>query len=299
MTVALATSSDLPDLDADDRPLLGALEAIGIAARPVVWSDPEVDWSSFDLVVVRSTWDYTNGKRDAYLAWADGVAAETRLANGADVLRWNTHKGYLMELEERGVPTVPTAFLGAGDRVDLGELIADRHWGDVVVKPCVSAGARDTFLVRSDEVVQAQARFAELVARTDVMVQPFLPAVATTGEASIIHLGGSYSHAARKVPASGEWRVQEEFGGANRPWDPPTEVRDLAAWIIDATGHDYLYARVDLLPDEDGVWQLTELEVTEPSLYLTVVDGAAERFAKAIADVLAGRVHPSDLPERT
>lgn len=295
MTIALATSADLPDLDHDDRPLLGALAERGLEGRPVVWSDPDVDWAGFDLVVIRSTWDYTLGKRDAYLGWAERVAEVTTVRNPVEVLRWNTHKGYLLELEERGVPTVPTAFLGAGDRVDLGALVADRHWGDVVVKPCVSAGARDTFRVPAGAAATHQDRFDELVGRTDVMVQPFLRAVATTGEASIIHLGGSYSHAARKVPASGEWRVQESFGGRNEPWDPPAEVRDLAAWILEATGHEYLYARVDLLPDDDGVWQLTELEVTEPSVYLSVVEGAAARFAAEIERL----VHPSAVPDRT
>ncbi|MBW3665043.1 MAG: hypothetical protein KY469_18260 [Actinobacteria bacterium] len=284
--VALATSAELPDLDTDDRLVLPALAARGIDARSVIWSDPSARWSHFDVVVVRSTWDYSRGRRDEFLRWAEHVGSVTRLRNSAEVLRWNTHKGYLLQLEERGVPTVPTAFLAQGDRADLAALVADRRWGDVVVKPCVAGGARGAIRVPSAAASSYQAEFEALLAHGDTMVQPFLGAVATRGEVSLVFVGGAFSHAVRKVPASGDWRVQESFGGRTQAWDPPPDVSALAAWVLATTGHDYLYARVDLLPDDDGTWQVTEIEVTEPSLYLGSGDGAADRFAAAIAEAL-------------
>lgn len=284
--VALATSAELPDLDADDRLVLPALAARGIDARSVVWSDRSSTWSHFDVVVVRSTWDYSRGRRAEFLQWAEHVGSVTRLCNSAEVLRWNTHKGYLLQLEERGVPTVPTAFLAQGDRADLAALVTDRRWRDVVVKPCVAGGARGAIRVPSPAASSYQAEFEALLAHGDTMVQPFLGAVATRGEVSLVFVSGAFSHAVRKVPASGDWRVQESLGGRTQAWDPPPHVSALAAWVLETTGHDYLYARVDLLPDDDGTWQVTELEVTEPSLYLGFGDGAADRFAAAIAEVL-------------
>jgi glutathione synthase/RimK-type ligase-like ATP-grasp enzyme len=266
--------------------VLPTLAALDIDARAVVWSDSAVRWSEFDLVVVRSTWDYSRGRRDEFLAWAERVGSQTQLRNASDVLRWNTHKGYLLQLEERGVPTVPTAFLAQGDRVDLGALVTDRGWGDVVIKPCVGGGARGAVLVPARAASSRQAEFEALLADGDTMVQPFLSAVATRGEVSIVSMGGAYSHAVRKVPAKGDWRVQESLGGRTQAWGPPPDVVALAEWVLEVTGHDYLYARVDLLPDDDGTWQVTEVEVTEPSLYLGVGDGAADRFAAAITAAL-------------
>jgi glutathione synthase/RimK-type ligase-like ATP-grasp enzyme len=277
--VAVATALDQEDLDQDDVPLVAALAAAGHRASLLAWDDPGVDWALPDVVVVRSTWNY-HPQRDAYLAWADRVAAVTTLHNPADVLRWNTHKSYLLELEERGAPVVPTAWLARGDRADLVELAASRGWDEVVCKPAVGAGSDGVVRVRATE---GQAALDALVAAGDAMVQPFMPTVETEGELSVIVLGGEVSHAVWKRPAAGSFLVQVEHGGVYEPLaEVPDEVASLARWVVAATGHDLLYARVDLLVDEVGSWLLTELELTEPALYLDLVDGAAERFVAAL-----------------
>jgi glutathione synthase/RimK-type ligase-like ATP-grasp enzyme len=279
--VLLATARDLPDLDQDDAPLATALRARGLTVGLAAWDDPDVDWSAAGAVVIRSTWDYTD-RRDDFLAWTERVEEVTPLHNSADVVRWNTHKGYLIELEERGAPIVPTAWLGQGDRIDLGQLLDGRGWNRAIVKPAVDAGARGLLRVEPDDRAAGQAHLDALLARGDAMVQPYAGSVERDGELSVIHIDGAYSHAIRKRPPAGEFRIQVEYGGRYELETPPQETLDLAAWVLESTGHGFLYARVDLLTDDNGTPQLAELEVTEPSLYLTHAPAAAERLAGAI-----------------
>ena len=281
MHVALATTTDLEIMDQDDDVLGAALERAGASYAMAVWDDPWVDWSTFDVVVIRSTWDYTS-RRDEFVAWAAAVEeAGALLCNSAEVVRWNTHKGYLIELEERGAPIVPTAWLGKGDEADLAELAASRRWAGVVAKPVVAAGS-EGLLVATGDLADHQTAFDALLAEHDVMVQPLLKKIRTDGELSLICIDGEFSHAIRKVPASGDIRSQVEFGGHYSAVDPEDDLIALAEWLVEATGHDLLYARVDLMPEDDGAWVLGELEATEPALYLDHAEGAADRMAAAI-----------------
>ena len=283
MTVAIATCrrTEVVATDGDDDALAAALDRRGIESVRAVWDDPDVDWSAFDLVVIRTTWDYDE-RRDEFVDWAQRVDAVTSLQNPAEVVRWNTHKGYLIELEDRGVPVVPTAWLGAGDQVDLAALAASRGWRAVVVKPAVAAGSRGLTVVDTHPG-DGQAALDALLASHDVMVQPLLARVATDGELSIVCLDGRYSHAIRKRPREGDVRIQVAFGGTYVPETPTDDLVALAEWVVEATGHSLLYARVDLVPADDGTWQVGEVEATEPSLYMDRVDGAADRVAAAIA----------------
>jgi glutathione synthase/RimK-type ligase-like ATP-grasp enzyme len=275
--VALASARGLDPMDQDEGVLAPALEARGV---DVPWDEPGADWGAYDLVLVRSTWDYDD-QRDAFVAWAERVGTLTTLRNPAEVVRWNTHKGYLLELEERGAPIVPTAWLGAGDRVALDDLLADRGWTDAVVKPTVGAGARGLSRVRPGDGA-GQAALDALLARGDVMVQPFVADVTSAGELSVIVLDGRVSHAVNKVPAPGDIRIQIEHGGTYRVVEPDADTVALAEWIVSATGQDLLYARVDLLPDGVGGWMLGELEATEPSLYLRWSEAGTGRLADLV-----------------
>jgi glutathione synthase/RimK-type ligase-like ATP-grasp enzyme len=266
-----------------DAPLDDALARRGVAVHHPAWRDAEVDWAAFDVAVVRTVWDYWH-RRDSFVDWATSTSEATALWNPADVLRWNTHKSYLIELEDRGAPLVPTAWLARGDRVELADLVDARGWRRVVVKPAVAAGSDG--LLRVDEPTpDAQDHLETLLAAGDVMVQPYLDRVETDGEVSVVLVEGEVSHVVRKRPEVGEYRIQQEFGGR---YDrlaldgDGAEPAALGRWVVEASGHDYLYARVDLLPADDGAWQLAELEVTEPDLYLVHAPEAADRLADAI-----------------
>ena len=229
-----------------------------------VWDDPAVDWSRFDLVVVRTTWDYTD-RREEFLRWAAGVP---RLANELALLTWSSHKGYLLDLAAAGVPTVPTTLLRPGDDVALPD-------GPVVVKPAVSASARDTLRHGTQGAARAHAA-ALLAAGRDVVVQPYLDRVDGEGETSVLLLDGAVSHAAsKKALLNGP--VQDAVGPATAT---PAQVEVALAAVAAAPGEP-LYARVDLLPGPDGPVVL-EVELVEPSLFLPQAPGAATRCAEAV-----------------
>ena len=268
-----------------DVALHDALTARGVAFERPLWSDADVDWAAYDLAVARTTWDYTVA-RDAFVAWAARAGAATRLENPPDVLRWNTHKGYLMELEERGAPVVPTAWLGRGDRVDLAALCAARGWDEVVVKPAVAAGSDG--LVRAGGahgLRHAQDALDELLAAGDVLVQPFRRRI-TEGELSLVAVEGRVTHAVRKLPADGEFRVQGRFGGRYAPETPSAEAVGLAEWILEALGTPLLFARVDLVTADDGTLELGEVEATEPDLYLE----HSEEGTRLLVDAMLARM---------
>jgi hypothetical protein len=279
--IALVTCTEFAALEDDDRLLLEPLAQRGIEAVPATWDDPAVDWSAFDLVVLRSTWDYAP-RRDEFVAWARRVPT---LANRAEVVAWNTDKAYLRELAAAGVPVVPTQWLRPGD-----ESWQPRTDGEVVVKPAVSAGSLDTgrYQLADPEhraLAVAHAR-ALLAAGRTVMVQPYLAAVDRAGETALLFFDGRFSHAIRKGPMlDGPDRGAD---GLYKPEDisariPTAEERRVAERVLAAAPTDLLYARVDLIPGPDGSPLLVELELTEPSVFLSHDNGAAQRFAEAIA----------------
>jgi glutathione synthase/RimK-type ligase-like ATP-grasp enzyme len=268
MRVALAGCRDVHD--PDEPVLVEALERAGVTAAGVPW-DADVDWSAYDLVVVRSTWDYVE-RLEEFLAWADAVP---RLANPATVLRWNTDKRYLARLAAAGVPVVPTTYVtGAFEPPP----------GDYVVKPTVSAAAMDTSRYGEADGAAARAHVERLLAAgREVMVQPYLASVETVQETSLLFLGGDFSHGARKG------RVLSGIGALSPndwelgPREPSAAERAVAEQVLAAVSEPLLYARVDLLAGPDGPL-LLELELTEPYLFLGMSDGAADRLACAISE---------------
>ena len=279
--VALATCAALPQLDVEDTPLVPALRESGIEGVPLTWNDPSVDWSGYDMVVVRTTWDYSN-KIAAFVAWIDRVAAARPLWNPASLIRWNTDKRYLRELAERGLPTVPTRWFDRGEAVDLARVLEEEGWAEAVLKPVVSAGARRTKLVQPDSVPEGARFLAEQLADRAMMVQPYVTEVSSIGELSLLYFNRTFSHAVRKIPALGDFRVQTEHGGRVLSVIPTPEELAAGQRVLDATGSDTLYARVDLLPSSEGELRLLELEVTEPSMFLRWDAEAPARFAAAI-----------------
>jgi hypothetical protein len=278
--VALVTSERGRPIDPDLPLLVDALGAEGVTADVVRWDDASADWDAYRLSVIRSTWDYA-WRLPEFLAWAGRVP---RLRNAADVVRWNTDKTYLRDLERAGLPVVPTVWNPAAE-ADLPEAT---EW---VVKPSVSAGSRDT--ARWSDADDALAHVAALVAagRT-AMVQPYLRSVDAVGETALLFLGGHFSHAVRKGPllAAGEGiRQDRDSRGDLRAAEGTAEQLRVAREVHDALpalvagAADLLYARIDLVADASGRIAVLEVELTEPSLFLPQAPGAAARLARAIA----------------
>jgi glutathione synthase/RimK-type ligase-like ATP-grasp enzyme len=280
--IALCTWSDPSYVDPEPPAIADQLQACGHEADVVVWHDPAVDWGSFDLVVIRSTWDYFD-RLDEYLEWADQVHAVSRIINSPKVIRWNSHKGYLLELGRAGMPVLPTLALptGAADPVD--RMVAT-GWGEVVIKPAVDGGARGALKAPAASVA-AQEHLCALVAGADTIVQPYAPSV-ESGEVSLFFFGGTLSHAVRKVPKPGDYRVQALHGGSEEVHEPTGAELDLAVRAMALAPDELVYARVDLI-DVDGRPTLMELELIEPDLFLRMAPGSTERFAAAVTAALA------------
>jgi glutathione synthase/RimK-type ligase-like ATP-grasp enzyme len=283
--IAFATCAELTVLDPDDELLAEAVRALGAEVRPEVWDDGAVDWSAYDLVLVRSPWDY-HLRRDAFVHWAQRVESVTRLRNAAATIAWNTDKTYLRRLAEQGVPTVPTAWVEAASPPDLSTLTAERGWtgSETIVKPSIGLGSSGLMRIAPGDPDGAGARhLAEQAASGTVMVQPFLPSLEAEGELSLVWCDGALSHVVRKRPPAGEFRVQPDFGAVTTTDTATPEQLAIAERALEiVAGEQPLYARVDLVAGPDGEVWLMELELVEPTLYLAVAPGSAERFAPAV-----------------
>jgi glutathione synthase/RimK-type ligase-like ATP-grasp enzyme len=286
--VALVTASSFPDCLPDEKLLMDALASRGVKAGPVIWDDASVDWGHFRLALIRTAWD-SDKRRDEFVAWADRAGARCPLWNPPEVLRWNTHKGYLRELEARGVSVVPTAWLERGTAVDVTALLAARGWSDAVVKPAVSAGARDTLRVRGPrELPAAQSLVERILPHKDMMVQPYQSSVESYGERSLLFLGGEHTHAIKRPPALSGDPGYDATAAESAP--SAEDERAFARQVIAATGFELLYARVDVARDEQGGLRLMELEITEPNLFLRQGGPrAVERLADAIVHKARGQ----------
>ncbi|GAA1122055.1 ATP-grasp domain protein [Kribbella jejuensis] len=261
----------------DDRPLLEALRAEGLDPVVEVWTDPSVDWSAYDAVLLRTVWDYFV-RYDEFTEWlAQLDKAEVPLLNSTDQVRWNSDKQYLLELRERGVAIVPSQ-VAAG--ACLREVVAGLNGQQIVVKPTVSGNALHTVrgAAGSPELEQALAELPDLV----YLVQPFIPEIQSEGEWSLLFFDGEFSHAVVKRPANGDYRVQESYGGQTALTQPPAAVLESARAALEASGPTPVYARVDGVVVNDR-FLLMEIELIEPYLFFPQSPAAIQKLAKAVA----------------
>ncbi len=281
--VALATSAALSALTDDDRLAAQAPRDGGYLVEAAVWDDPAVGWTAFDVVVLRSAWDYHLRLAD-FEGWIGHLEAEgVALWNPPAVVRWNAHKAYLLELAAAGVAVAPTVLLRRGESASLPELATRLGRPELIVKPAVSASAHRTALLDGRRAGD-QATLTEAAAGADTLVQPFMQEVASEGEWSLIFLGGEFSHSVLKTPAPGDFRVQHELGGTARALPAPAPLLAEARAALRRVRWPTLYARIDLVR-AGGRPVLMELELIEPDLFFGLAADAPRRFR----DALAGR----------
>ncbi len=274
-------------MDTDEPLLLAALDALDVRVEVLDW-DRAADWSAYDLAVIRSTWDYAR-RHEEFLSWAGATGERTRLHNPVGMLSWNTDKRYFRQLSEAGLPVIDTTFVVPGTAWPVTAL---SH--SVVVKPSVSAGGQDTARYDADQLPQARAHVARLHSEHRVaMVQPYLEAIEDSDETALVYIGGTYSHTAAKAALLGQGAAESglfapETVVARTPSSAERALGDATmAWLAGASFGRPLYARVDLLPDAEGLPRILEVELTEPSLFLETDPGAADRMAAAIRALLA------------
>lgn len=273
--LAVATSSIVPGIHPDDVHLVASLGDLGIETTACVWNDPAVDWSQYDAVLMRSTWDYFKHYA-AFRQWLDELPVPT--INNKPLLRWNSDKRYLLELAQQGVDIIPTQIVPAQD---LRQTLAAMAGKEVVVKPTVSGTAWHTARGVVGDASFEQA-IAQLPMELDYLVQPYVPEVVSEGEWSVLFFEGEYSHAVIKRPAVGDYRVQGEFGGSAQAADADAGLIASAKRALAAAATlgyaDIAYARVDGVISQ-GTFLLMELELIEPLLHLGAQPAASARFA--------------------
>lgn len=281
MKVALASCDNLPGWEVDDLPLVAELESLGVEVHTPAWSD-EIDWKMFDATVIRTTWDY-HTRAQEFLDWTSGVP---RLFNCLQVIEWNIHKSYLRELETCGIPIAPTVWIKKGEHTSVVKVLQQLQTDAGFIKPLVGACASDTLRFNSDEIDQAQS-FLEERANQEMMVQPYLNSVETEGELSAIFVDGVFTHGVQKIPVEGDYRVQDDFGAEDSPYDFTIEEIESMSEIFShvPSGDSLLYARVDYLRGTDGTLLLNELELIEPSMFFRHSTDAHTKFAKAILNI--------------
>ncbi len=288
VSCAFLSMADMGGFVSDDELAVALLRERGWRAVTLPWDHP-ADWSFFDLVVIRSTWDYQQ-RPQHFLETLEAIdRSSASLQNPLPLVRWNMGKRYLQDLENKGAPVVPTAFAASfTGREALAHYFRVFSAGEIILKPLISANADNTFRISRLEIDLFLPRLETIFAGRPLLVQPFMPSIQVDGEYSLIYFNGKYSHAILKTPAPGDFRVQEEHGGiitAARPVKPLLEAGDRAMAALDPIP---LYARVDLVRDDSGSFLIMELELIEPSLYLRMDPQAPNRFVDALSAVLKG-----------
>jgi hypothetical protein len=284
---AFLTLAEDGDFVIDDDLAHAPLARRGWEVETVPWNRAGVEWGRYDLVAVRSTWDYQHDA-DAFLATLAAIEKSgARLENPLDIVRWNMEKTYLRDLAARSVPVVPTLWR---ERLRAGDLLAlfdETESEQAVIKPVVSGNAQGAYWLDRARV-QAQAPEIEAYfAARPLMIQPFQRNIVAEGEFSLIYFNGRHSHSILKVPKRGDFRVQEEHGGDIRAITPEAALLAAGDAAIQAIGQPLLYGRVDLVRG-GAEFRVMELELIEPSLYLRMDPGAPERFADAIDALFDG-----------
>lgn len=269
----------------DDFHLQQALAERGITSVRLDWADSKVDWGSFKGLVIRTTWDYYNRAAE-FSAWIDRVSKLTKLCNPPEIIRWNMDKHYLAELEKQGVPIVPSFYVEAGLGTQFLDVMHEMGWVEAVIKPCIAGGARLTYRLNLENAAEIQQNLSPWLMKEAFILQPFMHQILEQGEDTLMVMNGVYTHAIKKRAKQGDFRVQDDYGGSVHHLDPKPEQIRLAEQAMEACGQKLAYGRVDMVQDEAGLWQIMELEVIEPELWIRYHPESAQPFADGILEML-------------
>lgn len=279
---AFLSMDSLEGFFCDDDLAIEPLRRAGHEVEVVSWRARDVDWNAFDAVVIRSPWDYQQDAGAFFAVLEEIEQSRALLLNPLDLVRWNLRKTYLRDLEARGVRVVNTVWDGRPERSSIRRLFTALEADEVVLKPVVGANADHVLRVRPETIDAILPAARRAYAESGFFAQPFRRKIVEEGEYSVVFLGGAFSHALLKTAAPGDFRVQEEHGGGIAPVEPDSRLLARARLAHDALPAMPLYARVDLVRDEQGDLDLMELELIEPCLYFRMDHRSPARFANAL-----------------
>jgi glutathione synthase/RimK-type ligase-like ATP-grasp enzyme len=265
----------------DDDLLRQALEKRGLIVHRTHWDDPEMDWTETRFAVFRTTWDYFDRFAE-FSAWLDEACTQTEFLNPIDLIRWNMDKHYLSDLKVMGVRIPPTIFIERGDARTLQQIMAASGWPECVLKPAVGGAGRHTYRFDARSIERYEAVFQGLIAQEAMLLQEFMANVPLKGEVTLMLFDGQYTHAVLKKAKRGDFRVQDDFGGTVSDFIPPQELIEFSEELMQALPVVPVYARVDVIWDNENQPCVSELEMIEPELWLRKFPEAAEKMAEAI-----------------
>lgn len=281
-SIAFVTDKKTIGMTESDRLAARALQRLGCEVVSKSWDDPAARWNEFSAVVLRSCWDY-HERIEEFRAWLDRLKREeVRVINPLEVVIANLEKSYLLGLAKAGLPVVPTEWIPKGSRISLVETMRRLGWAEAVLKPAISAGARDTWHLRMAEAGPWEDRLRELLQRGDAMLQPFIPEIVSRGEWSFVFFGGGFSHAVIKKPHGSDFRVQESHGGSTTYLAPESSLLKKATELYRSLDLRAVYARLDLVERENPQVLIMEIELIEPAFYLEYYPPGAEKFALSV-----------------
>lgn len=258
-----------------------ALQNLGLKTLRHAWNDAHFDWSTTKSVLFRTTWDYFD-KFPEFSIWLSKVSKQTTLFNSEGIIRWNLDKHYLLDLENKGVHIAKTHFIEQGTKTTLKALLNTLNWDESVLKPCISGAARHTYKLSTSNLSNYEPIFSELILNEAMMLQPFQHNIISKGEISMMVFNGHFTHAILKKAKSGDFRVQDDFGGTVHDYKPSGEEILFAENAVKACTELPIYARVDIFTDNDGQISLSELELIEPELWFRHFHKAAKILAKSL-----------------
>lgn len=268
----------------EDKMLFGFIAAKGIDIRREIWNDPNIEWKKYAKAIVKSPWDYHEHYHafEAWLKMINGLGIE--LINPFGIISWNIDKHYLQDIADAGLPVIPTMFIERQSRPELGDFFGKFNAGSLVIKPCISASARNTMVVSQQNIAERDEQLQHYLKEESYLVQPFVREI-SGGELSFIFLGGQYSHCVLKLPKKDDFRVQHFHGGTIRKFDPSPVLISSASDYVRQFAPGCLYARVDGLVVDNG-FKLMELELIEPYLFLDTEPLAYQRYYDALVKML-------------
>ncbi|MDP4797547.1 MAG: hypothetical protein NWR50_01665 [Crocinitomicaceae bacterium] len=270
----------------EDNALLVALEQKGLKVIRTNWDNPHFDWSSTKYIIFRTTWDYFD-RFDEFSIWLEKVNKLTTLINPKSLIYWNIDKHYLQDLEKLGVRIPPTLFIEQKDNRSLEEIIASSTWEEFILKPAISGAARHTYKISRDEITNYESQFSELIANESMLIQEYQKQITTKGEIAFMVFGGKFSHAILKKAKSGDFRVQDDFGGTVESYKPNSDEILFAESIVNKLSPIPVYARVDVIWDNNDDLCIGEIELIEPELWFRMDPNAALKCAKAIKEFIS------------
>ncbi len=286
MKIALVTYNDhgsyhLSSLKNEDDLLVEYIKCKGLTIEKAIWNNPRVEWESYDVVLIKSPWDYFNLIDDFYAWLAKMEKKNIKFLNPIATIKWNADKHYLKDIEDSGLKIAPCIFLERGKQVNLYDYFHSLNTTKLIVKPAVSGGSKNTFKVVADNVEEINLQLQSLLKLEDFIVQPFLSEIEENGEWSFLFFGGKFSHALVKKAKAGDFRVQHVFGGTIHPQQPPKDLIEIAKRYVNNFAKDCLYARVDgVVVDEQFL--LMEIELIEPYLFLETNLDSLENYYQAL-----------------